>query len=99
MSSDLQTSGIGGYPADAAIVGACAAVCSDIRHDWNAPKTCVIQASMRTMIYQKSLSADDESCMCVYSRSGGKAFLWSYAYDIINPWTWFFLLFLRYIHP
>ena len=41
-----------------------------------------IQASLRTVTYQKFLSADDEICMyaCVYSKQqSDKAFLRSYA--------------------
>ena len=40
---------------------------------------------MRTVIYQNFLSADDESYARVYSSSRGKNFIWSDAYDIVNP--------------
>ena len=42
------------------------AVCSVVEHNWNAPKTHAIQASFRTVIYEKFLSADDESYVRVY---------------------------------
>ena len=50
------------------------AVCSDVGQNWGAPKMYAIQASLRTMIYQTFLSADNESYTCAYSSSRGKAF-------------------------